>query len=303
MRGLKRLWRAIEDVSTLAALDAEWRELAGQDYDQMKPFLQPSREYADSYPNPQGGLPLRVVEHGPADIVGVCPDSGETYPLQKKQLLVYHLGAQRLALQIASTLGLAMAQPVEQNNPRFFTLGSLSHAGATFAVFLILPHKSSDTLIATSTIIGTGQLPFLLLLPSHRFLSGEVAMRLRALGSGVLPLDESLIVAEDGRWCIREEAIPVAMPTPVLAEETLDEREKVILMAMLELHAFDSDSRKTTQEIAGRAFGANVAYETLKSVIRTLKERQLIMTVPIKGGGCYLTTSGKRRAEKLSHRQ
>lgn len=73
---------------------------------------------------------------------------------------------------------------------------------------------------------------------------------------------------------LRDDALGVALPIQRAAEETFDEREKLILMAVFELRALDSDAGRRTEEIADRAFGSIVTYENLKPVIRDLKGRK-----------------------------
>jgi len=82
-------------------------------------------------------------------------------------------------------------------------------------------------------------------------------------------------------------------------DEPLGERAQVVLIAMLELGAIDSDSRKSTEDIAGRALGHQADANSLKNVISELNTRRLIKTKMGRGGGCWLTESGHLRAQKL----
>ena len=84
------------------------------------------------------------------------------------------------------------------------------------------------------------------------------------------------------------------------AGEPLSGRAQDVLLAMLELKAFDADSRQSTAEIAARAMGIDVDANSLKSVISELSTRQLIQTREGRGGGCWLIKNGRLRAEKLS---
>jgi hypothetical protein len=159
MNSLKRFWNALETLPTLAAVEAEWIDLVGGEYSQIKPLLHASKDRADSYPNLNGGLPYRVVEHGPDDLVGVCPETGDTIQLQRKQLVVYRLGVERLARRIAGALGLSTANPVDANNTRLFRIGSIRPTGASLAAFLILPRDPDDILTSTATLVSLGQSP------------------------------------------------------------------------------------------------------------------------------------------------
>ncbi len=85
-----------------------------------------------------------------------------------------------------------------------------------------------------------------------------------------------------------------------LVDEPLGERAQVVLAAMLELGAIDSDKRRSTDDIAARAMGPNADANSLKAVMSELNTRQLIDTKTGRGGGCWLTKSGQSRSETPS---
>ena len=89
--------------------------------------------------------------------------------------------------------------------------------------------------------------------------------------------------------------------TPVLSgsEEPLAERAQLVLVAMLELDAIDSDCRKPTDEIASKALGEGADPNALKGVMSELKTRQYVESKTGRGGGCWLTEKGRTRGEKL----
>lgn len=93
----------------------------------------------------------------------------------------------------------------------------------------------------------------------------------------------------------------IVLETPV-SGEPLSERAQYVLQAMLELDAVDSDRRKSTEVIAVKAFGTGTDPNSLKSVMAELKHRELIRSKMGRGGGCWLTDSGLRRAQKLRNR-
>jgi hypothetical protein len=300
---LKRFWQAVESLPTLAAVEAEWLALVRGEYDLIKPFLRPRTDRASSFPRPDGGLPYQVIEHGRDDLVGVCQETGETITLRKSQLVVYELDQQRLANQVASALGLAAANRIVAHDARLFLLGSFRPTGQSLAAFLILPSDSAEIAAGTASLISQGLSPFLLLTPTRRFVTGELEVRLRSLGSGILALADAIVVSDDGQWRIADGAIQAALPDrqaePV--DEPLSERAQLVLVAMLQLGAVDSDKRQPTAEIAARAMGHEADANSLKPVISELATRHLIQTREGRGGGCWLTETGRRRAEKLDH--
>jgi hypothetical protein len=83
------------------------------------------------------------------------------------------------------------------------------------------------------------------------------------------------------------------------SEDPLSERAKLVLEAMLLLDAVDSDRLRSTEEIAIKALGDDADPNALKSVMADLNTRKLIETKKGRGGGCWLTESGRLRAEKL----
>jgi len=297
---LKRFWQAIESLPSLAAVEAEWLALVRGEYDAIKPFLRPKKDRATSFPRPDGGLPYQVVEHGRNDLVGVCEETGETITLSRSQLVVYELDPQRLARQVASALGLRAANRVAAQDGRLFSLGSFRPAGHAVAAFLILPSDAAEVTSGTALLISQGLSPFLLLTPTRRFVTGELELRLRSLGSANLPLVDALVVADDGQWFVAEDVIRAALPDRPVEEEPLSDRAQSVLMAMLELRALDSDQRRSTEDIAFQALGDGTDPNALKSVMANLKTRKLINSKTGSGGGCWLTEAGKRRAEKLS---
>lgn len=300
MSSLKRFWRAVESLPSLAAVEAEWLALIGGEYNLIKPFLRPSRDRASSFPHPDGGLPYKVIEHSCNDLVGVCQETGETITLQKHQLVVYQLDQQRLAAQVAGALGLGAVNRVVGHNGRLFSLGSFRPTGRSVAAFLILPSDAAEVTSGAASLISQGLSPFLMLTPTRRFVTAELEPRLRSLGSANLPLVDALVVADDGQWSIADEAIRAALPDRPVEDEPLSDRAQEVLVAMLQLKAVDSDSRKSTAAIAARAMGPRADANSLKPVISELATRQLIQTREGRGGGCWLAEAGKRRAEKLS---
>ncbi|WP_165698860.1 Rrf2 family transcriptional regulator [Bremerella volcania] len=82
-------------------------------------------------------------------------------------------------------------------------------------------------------------------------------------------------------------------------DEPLADRAQLVLIAMLELDAVDSDRRKPTDEIAIKALGEGTDPNALKGVMSDLKTRELINSKTGRGGGCWLTDKGNSRASKL----
>ena len=79
----------------------------------------------------------------------------------------------------------------------------------------------------------------------------------------------------------------------------LGERARLVLQSLLKKRAFDSDHRVTTEEVATAATGRIDDANQFKEVISELKAAKYVVTKKGRGGGCWLTDDGRRRAEKL----
>jgi hypothetical protein len=296
---LTKFWHTVESLPSLAAVETEWLECLRGEYHLIKPLLRSRKEHASSFPKIDGGLPYHVIEHRRDDLVGVCEETGEKIKLHRNQLVIYELDLQRLAARVASALGLGHAHKVALQEGRLFSLGSFRPMGYSVAAYLILPSDAAEVTAGAALLISQGLSPFLMLTPTGRFVTGEITLRLRSFGSAYLPLADALVVSDVGQWSIANEAIWSALPDRAAEDEPLNSRAQSVLIAMLELGALDSDHRRSTEEIAVRALGKGTDANALKSVMADLSTRKLIDCKKGSGGGCWLTETGKRRAEKL----
>ena len=73
---------------------------------------------------------------------------------------------------------------------------------------------------------------------------------------------------------------------PPTVDEPICERGQLVLVAMLELEAFDADSLKSTEEIAIKAIGDGADSNSLKSVMSELRTREFVLSKTGRGGGC-----------------
>jgi hypothetical protein len=85
---------------------------------------------------------------------------------------------------------------------------------------------------------------------------------------------------------------PTASPTP--EDKGLSNRQQDVLNLLYDLKAFTSDKRQTTEKIAGRLDGIPL----LKDPVTALRKRRLIETRIGRGGGIWLSSSGKGLVEK-----
>jgi hypothetical protein len=95
---------------------------------------------------------------------------------------------------------------------------------------------------------------------------------------------------------------PPAGEQPPAGTPALSEKQRDILVAMLEMQAFDSDSRKTTDEIAERVEGRGANGESYKQPVARLVRAKLLDRKRGAGGGLWLTPTGRLRAEQLKRK-
>lgn len=139
---LLRVWRRVETLPVPSFVEAEWRELLGEDYGTIRTYLQPERELASGYrcPDPvHDGCPRRVVQHSPTDIVAVCGNPSplcETVRLSREALIVWSLDSASWTTAVTARLreanGLAPLDAELQEG--FLPLGVLQTEGKRFAV-------------------------------------------------------------------------------------------------------------------------------------------------------------------------
>jgi len=82
------------------------------------------------------------------------------------------------------------------------------------------------------------------------------------------------------------------------ADEPLSQARQDVLVAMLELEAFTSDTRRPADDIAAKA-GATDG----KRAVAELRRLKLVETREGRGGGAWLTSLGRSRAERIKGAQ
>src|SRR5262245_306929 len=118
MPTLTRFWHAIEDMPTLAAVDAEWRNRLGDEYRSVKRFLRRGSGRASTYPRTDGGMPYAVVVHGRDDVVGICPETGERVLLTDDDIVVSELDLANLARALSLAFQVKSPGRIEKVGPR-----------------------------------------------------------------------------------------------------------------------------------------------------------------------------------------
>jgi hypothetical protein len=79
----------------------------------------------------------------------------------------------------------------------------------------------------------------------------------------------------------------------------LSDRQYDLLEALYRAKAFHADAKQTTLEVAQKAEGPGVNPEAFKEPITGLKRLGLVDTKEGRGGGCWLTSSGRRLIKQI----
>jgi hypothetical protein len=207
MKPLKKFWWAIESVLGLAAVSAEWRQLLGPEYALTERFLQAKDRLVRSYPRWDGPRRLesfKVVEHGPNDFVGVCPETGDVVPLAREELIVHAINLSLLSKTIAKACGLTVAIEQIDGAPWLYRLGHYNHpSDLVIPFYLAVPQDSDSVHRVVNILAARNDRPSVLLLPTRRLLGASIETALLHNRGCCLYLDVILALDDTGEFVCR----------------------------------------------------------------------------------------------------
>jgi hypothetical protein len=206
------LWQALEAIPGPAVVLAEWRRLAGAELDFLKPYLQPRQRLAASYPRLVGGepsYPYEVVEHGPNDFVGICPETEDRIVLTRDDLIVYELDWPLFLSDIAAVLGFERrATDPDELPPLTRLVGDYRPtAGYSFPAYLTVPLESRGLTSAVCMLVSTSDDALILLTPTRHRLRPDAQQILERKRCCFLPLEDSLAALGPRQWQATEPAV------------------------------------------------------------------------------------------------
>ncbi|ADV63032.1 hypothetical protein Isop_2458 [Isosphaera pallida ATCC 43644] len=208
-----RLWQALEALPGPAAVLAEWRRLAGAEgLDLLTPYLQPLPRLAASYPRLVGGeptYPYEVVEHGPDDFVGVCPETEDRIVLARNDLVIYELDWPLFLADIAAALGFQYRAAGTDGLPAATRLVGdyRPAAGYSFPVYLTVPLESRSLTGAVCMLVSLSDGAFVLSTPTRCRLRPDAQQILERKRCCFLPLEEALAATGPRQWQATEAAV------------------------------------------------------------------------------------------------
>jgi len=167
-------WSACEMLVGPAAVELEWKQLAGEEYEAAKVFLRPMQELATRYPCMRSytcGCDHRVVIHSDDDIVAVCacnPRACDTFRLTKSDIIIYELDRSALYKAMAKTLPLEI-KVAETPHLRWTTQVGIydPHKGYRLPVFLTIQTEPDSFRNAVLGLLAKNREPFILMAPTH----------------------------------------------------------------------------------------------------------------------------------------
>jgi len=196
MNRLQLLWSALESLSGAAAVASEWRRLCGSEFGFVQQYLIPGDRVACTFPRPDGGYPpYTIVEHGPNDIIGVCPENScDQVALTRADLVVYRLNARKLGRALALALQLApMEQEIDTRLPMTYQIGQYRPAaGFAFPAFLSIQLDHAHFARVVQGLVSFHGGSFLLLAPTERHCDPLTKQLLERQKCCLLPLRDAV---------------------------------------------------------------------------------------------------------------
>jgi hypothetical protein len=167
-------WSACEAITGPAAVELEWKQLAGEHYEAAKVFLRPMQELATRYPCMRSyicGCDHKVVIHSDDDIVAVCvcnPWICDTFRLTKSDIIIYELDRSAIYKALAKTLPLDIQVSEIPGLRRTDQVGFYTqHKGSRLPVFLTTQTEPSNFRNAVLDLLARNREPFILMAPTH----------------------------------------------------------------------------------------------------------------------------------------
>lgn len=191
------VWSRLTTLPSGLGVTAAWGNFPPQ-------LLTPIDGLAAAIPCDRGhACQLRIVEHGPDDVVGVC--SSEDGPCEKRQVLknervVFCLDERKLIDAIIHAVGGKSAPPEEiAARPRVLRIGGIPTTGdAQLAIFFVLAGDMAAIDPAVTTLLAHGAEKFLLVVPEEKSIGIVQQNRAGQRGARIIGLDQLLEVADKG---------------------------------------------------------------------------------------------------------
>lgn len=197
-------WQALEQLNDVATSHLSWRLLLGDAFDSHRELLVPIKDLAAALPVP--GRPyewMEIVEVEDGVFEGYNEKTEEYVPIDRRDIVCYEFSFGKLAAELASLVGYDMAFE-RLGGPMYrYRLGHYGNPnGSGFSLFLAKVSDPRRLDWCIDAFMAEFQRPFVLFLTSKRMLSSRNETMLESRGALVIPLDQSLLLIDDGEWCL-----------------------------------------------------------------------------------------------------
>lgn len=192
-----RLWSALESLPTRAAVEAEWRYRIGVEFDSIKSYFSQKDKLAESFPNFDTGYPYSVIRHPDQTMVGVCPETKHTIPLSRAQLIIWECRLAVIATRLARAWNLTPRSRADVQADPFYPIGRRLK-DAIPACILFVAHETADVESAVHRLIAEREKPFILCVPTDRFISRSCRSLASHHQCAVVSLQENLSLDASG---------------------------------------------------------------------------------------------------------
>jgi len=181
---------------------AEWRSVAGECLSLVERLLVPLDEPATAYPDPRGGVPMRVVHHRDGTIVAVGrEDWTGRLSLTPADVVLYQVDLRRLRKAVCDALnGLAIARtPVATRDQRLHVGNWEPKKAAAFPVHILFcPDARALRREITDLVARRPKPGAILITPTRGNWDTDLEGLARSHRLMLTPLDEVLSVDGDG---------------------------------------------------------------------------------------------------------
>jgi hypothetical protein len=193
-------WRCLEEVPSLSAVAAEWKQHAGDAFDAMREgFLQKANRKASSVPCPEkDGCTYQVKPRGNG-FVGICTDDEgmgcDDLPLTLADVEVWEVNFLRLGRAIAKALQCDAKEPgfLLERTRQIASLGS-----PPLPVFLTIQHDENGFSKVVVELVARFPKGCILLAPTSRFHTADTTEMLARVNSGFFDLATHLTLLSSG---------------------------------------------------------------------------------------------------------
>jgi hypothetical protein len=196
------VWEAIEAMSDSAAVLAEWRQLAGNDFENFQSFLYTNDRKALDYPCAQSrpcGCRHEIVRHANGRLAAACrctPAECKSIPLKQADLLLYQISCQDIADAARRAFGL---EDSYHGVDPFMHEVDVFDAGEIglkkYPVKFLCCHSQGIMLSVIDSLLHRSG-SFLLITPTAQGHSDLIRSKLRRNGCDIIALSETVKIVD-----------------------------------------------------------------------------------------------------------